>query len=229
MARKRLSDLVREEAQKVPEAEAAQPEPDAEHTPASESDDSDDSDRDDQASSEESTASRSTSSRSKSPTKAELEAIVTDLQAEIRAAQKERDELHHKLSELQEALETEKALHQKLQAELKKADQLKVELEKARDLILKLSEANAKPAQPAASSAPPAALSLSKPEASKPKSEPSKLPQLTKSTSGQVSTGQDSQSALRKVLRHPIEPTTLPHMPSEYDTKLSNDDIGWVD
>lgn len=186
--------------------------------------------------------------RAHSPTKADLQAIVTDLTVELEAMRDREQQLQSQISELEAKLNAQQAqqaqidqlqiqlqqqadqsaqlaqVQQRLEAEQAQTVQLKTELEEAKQLILKLSAANSKPeAKPAARPAPaplPQRASLQ----AKP------LPE--RSTPQRTSAIQPARPIVppRPVMpTRPIASNTIPIMSSENDTRLSDADIGWVD
>lgn len=156
MVKKRLTDLLREEAsnstngdtemaqdsQVESQSGEAGAKPTAEHLPEAED----------------------TTPRSKrtSPTKADLQATVTELRATLKAAQRQETLLEKKVAQLQAELQAQKPIVEKLQADLEQVDQVKVDLEQAKGTILQLSELNAKLSAP--ESSPPAAAKSAKAE-----------------------------------------------------------------
>ncbi|AFY87737.1 MULTISPECIES: hypothetical protein [Chroococcidiopsis] len=115
MVRKNLSDLLKEEAQKsaepqeiTVEAKLVVEEP----------------------TSEETNSESATNHRRTSPTKAELETTVKDIQAALEAAQTENQELRSQLQDQKTLVE--------------KVEKLQAELDQAKETILKLTETNTK-------------------------------------------------------------------------------------
>ena len=125
MVRKRLEDLVREEAQKSlkPENEAAT----AEQTIELEATVVPETDNDQSLSG----AKRAT------PTKADLETTLKELKAALQAAEEDNSSWQQQTATLQSDLQEQKTLVEKLQ----------VELNQAKQLILKLTESNSPPPQ----------------------------------------------------------------------------------
>ncbi|MGL4621876.1 hypothetical protein [Chroococcidiopsis sp.] len=135
MVRKNLSDLLKEEAQKsaepqeiTVEAKLVVEEPTSEET-----------------------NSDATNHRRTSPTKAELEATVKDIQAALEAAQTENQELRSQLQD-------KKAL-------VEKVEKLQAELDQAKETILKLTETNSKSSSKtnSKSNSKPASSALARP------------------------------------------------------------------
>ncbi len=120
MVKKRLEDLLREEAEKSPQLE----------------------DQTIQVPSEEIlepdtiSVSETSHSRRTSPTKAELETMLKELRAALEAAQEENTALQQEIVALHSDSQEQKTLVEKLQSEL----------EQAKKMILQLSEHNSKPA-----------------------------------------------------------------------------------
>lgn len=125
MVRKRLEDLVREEAQKSlkPENEAAS----AEQTIELEATVVPETDNDHSLSG----AKRAT------PTKADLETTLKELKAALQAAEEDNSSWQQQTATLQSDLQEQKTLVEKLQLELSQAKQL----------ILKITESNSVPPQ----------------------------------------------------------------------------------
>jgi chromosome segregation ATPase len=120
MVKKRIEDLLREEAQKSSEPEDGTiiditPEPDLEP--------------------EATDLAATGNSRRTNQTKAELETTVKELKEALEATQEENNSLQQKMTSLQSDLQEQKALVEKLQAELAEA----------KKVILQLSELNVKP------------------------------------------------------------------------------------
>src|ERR671932_825165 len=147
MAKKRLTDLLREEMQKSPELEGEEV---TGITAVEES--------------QMNTPSKP-STRNASPTKAELEATVAELRAALKNAEKaaqDKEEffsdlenalkeshakersLQQQISELQSELQHQKETGEKLKKNLEKIDQLKIEFEKAKTAALQLAQVNEK-------------------------------------------------------------------------------------
>jgi len=148
MTKKRLADLLREEAQKPadPETEAIQEvdrdqplEPDVTLSETELL----------QEATVPLAASLSAAPRAKrsSTTKADLEVLVAELREVVQEARRNETSLQEQITDLQTALQEQKALVQKLQAELEQAGQFKTELERAKEVIRQLSEANSQKAQ----------------------------------------------------------------------------------
>jgi uncharacterized protein YoxC len=135
MVKKRLEDLLREEAQKSPDSEAASEQvieleatvvPETDPEPALES-------------AETSSVSADGHARRTNPTKAELETTVKELKAALQASEAENTSLQQKFSSLQSDLQQQKTSVEKLQSEL----------EQTKKVILQLSESNSKSSQTA--------------------------------------------------------------------------------
>ena len=200
MARKKLSDMVREEAGNLPNAtepEAPQPEEPAQKSTAK--------------TTTRRTTSGSSSARSATPKSEEtivpdsnvesesvnqLKQQVAELQAALEASQNQVDRL-------QAELKTEQSNNQALQKELAKFDQVKSELEEAKQLALKLSAANQ-----AAQAAPKAAQAA---------------PKATTPAPAHHSMSPSTQLAVRRMTDH-YEPR-----PTQSGSLLSDTDLGWVD
>lgn len=133
MARKRIEDLLREEARKssnsednaAPEAESQTLEIEAVGV----------SEDEPQVLEIGADASHASAVRRTTTTKAELETLVQELKAALQASETENSSLQQKIAVLQSDLQDQKTLKQKLQ----------VELEQAKKVILQLSESNSTP------------------------------------------------------------------------------------
>lgn len=138
MAKKRLVDLLREEAQKTPEVEneAVQRRQEMMQQAPLEVEAVQDSAQELEADATSSPALTSRSRRT-GPTKAELETTVAELREVVQEAQRQETYLQQRNEDLQSALEEQKALVEELQTELKQA----------KKVILQLSEANTKTPQ----------------------------------------------------------------------------------
>ncbi|MBW4638103.1 MAG: hypothetical protein KME05_07670 [Gloeocapsa sp. UFS-A4-WI-NPMV-4B04] len=214
MNKKRLSDLLRDEAQKSPdesieevvnnlEVDITLPETESldetldEHSPVN------------------------TTSRTKrtNPTKAELETTLTELQEALQAAQMREESLGQQVVDLQLELQEQKLLVKTLQPILEQTNQLKTELEQAKKVILQLSEINSKSTQSAIT--------------------PKKEAQVNyKPTQSAITPKKESEFRaqnlnLKKLPHHSIQPpqSLEPNPPDSpgSNSKLSNKDIGWFD
>lgn len=250
MVRKRLSDLLREEAQRsldTPESDATPPEeqpsegrsPSAKRPPSNRA----------RSAAQSSTKPRPTRSGSNSPMSpppeppaepstpvpteavtadlkekealiAEFKETIADLQTSLHQSKHAEEVLRQEVATLQAELEQQQAAIAQLQATLTQATQHHAELEEARATILKLSENNIQLsrelAQQQASDRPAIALSqthsVTTPAAARVAPEPTQPRNAMQVT----------KTALREILRHPIQP----QQPSNV---LTNEDIGWVD
>ncbi|HBB32205.1 MAG TPA: hypothetical protein DDZ80_27640 [Cyanobacteria bacterium UBA8803] len=153
MAKKRLTDLLREEVAKSPEPldedmQETTTEPQVQQNAEAV---------------EELTMNiqAKPSTRSSTPTKAELEATVTELKAALAEAQnkettlaelkeawaeanKREASLQEQITDLQADLQQQKQSVEQLQKELQEIDQLKTELDKAKKAAVQLAQANEK-------------------------------------------------------------------------------------
>ncbi|MBF2072598.1 MAG: hypothetical protein IGS50_02370 [Synechococcales cyanobacterium C42_A2020_086] len=245
MARKRLSDLLREEANKSPadaslsetpanesHAQPAAPAstkethrqeaiPDAEATEHSSLNSSNGT----PAGAIAAAPSDPATSRRHSPTKAELEATIAELRSTLQqtqdAAQQQEATLQQQITHLTSELASQQALIEQLQTEVQQVQSLKAQLEEARKVILQLSQVNAQPAPPLkASPASPGSSPAAEPEL--------ETTQPVRPVPKPTSTPSKHQIALRQMLAHPTQPGSLPKMSSE-ESKLSETDMGWVD
>ena len=240
MVKKRLSDLLREEAQKSGEAAPEQSEnqqtegtiaPAAEkaNEPAKAAPESEPPEAA-QPVEPEASPEEPSHQRKSSPTKVELEGLVAELKAALAASrqttQQQEDALNQQITTLQASLQNQQSLIEQLQTEVQQAQSLKKELEEAKQMILQLSQANAKPtpaapAVSAPSSYQPLALSPMKPPSAQP-AEPEleasriKLDQPT-GADGKLVPGNPPkyQQELRRILDHPTRPSAVPPMPSD--------------
>lgn len=164
MARKRLGDLLREEAQKPSEPEVVQaadseamPELDTSLAPAEP--------LDEVTQEPLSTVTNSTNAnRRTNPTKADLEATVAELRAALQEVQQHENSLQQQVAHLQLELDDYHILVSKLKAELEQAETVKAELEEAKKVILQLSAVNspASSAKPASQEAKAQQLALAR-------------------------------------------------------------------
>lgn len=148
-SKKSLSDLLREEINKVPSSD---PQTAAEHSPAAEeplkyeaestksspAEDSNDPQMATATSARKSNPKRSTSRL----TKAELESKVQSLTEGLQAAQTKESGLEQQINHLEANLEQQKASIQDLQTVLSRTQTLKTELEQAKQDALKLAQEN---------------------------------------------------------------------------------------
>jgi predicted RNase H-like nuclease (RuvC/YqgF family) len=165
MVRKNLSDLLKEEAQKSAEPQEITVEAKLVV---------EDSASETEANSEAENAD-ATNHRRTSPTKAELETTVKELQTALEAAQGENQDLRSQLQEQKTLVE--------------KVEKLQSELDQAKQTILKLTETNSKP---------------------------------NSKSSSKLSAKPPASSALAR----PIQPTSLPDVPS---SAFTDKDLGWFD
>jgi len=222
MTKKRLSDLLREEAQKSPdpEAEAIQevaPEP-LEPDPTL-----DETEQLYETSDEPSPVNTSATPRAKrtGPTKAELETKMTELREALLEAHGKETSLQQQIADLQSDLQEQKILVQKLQAALEQTNQIKAELEQAKKVILQLSEVGSKTTQ---------AVNTPKKENEGFKSQKLTLTTQEVNTPKKENEGFKQQKlTFKKLPQHSIQPNFPDSKPSNPEKKLSNKDIGWFD
>jgi DNA repair exonuclease SbcCD ATPase subunit len=202
MARKRLSDLLREEAQKSTDSEA-------EGASAI-----------DNGKRKSTAVARSRKSAKQPPTQVEpveftatsgsgKEEELDELKVALERSQARETTLKQELAALQTALDTQEALVKTLKSDLAKVDSLKTELEQAKKAALQLAEENTKlreelhsahePQPPADTPAPPAEAS-------------------TTLVQREVLVKRQADS-----LNHPIFPA------GDSPGRLSDQDLGWVD
>jgi DNA repair exonuclease SbcCD ATPase subunit len=131
------------------------------------------------------------------PNPTDLQETINDLQASLKTAQQVEQALRQEVATLEASLKDREKALQQLQTELERAHQDKSELEKTKQLALKLSESN---------------IQLTR-EMEALKHKTASSPQRGAST---------TTLALRQILQHPV----LTAIPS---TDLTDDDIGWVD
>jgi len=134
MTKKRLGELLRQEAQESPDPET---EGIQEAAP-------DQLEADTMSTAEPSSGPTTTAVRAKrsGPTKAELETTVLELQEVLQTAYGKENSLQQQIANLQSDLQEQQILVQKLQAELAQVNQIKAELAQAKKVILQLSQAN---------------------------------------------------------------------------------------
>lgn len=199
MTKKRLADLIQEEAQKSGDSETEATQEATPEQPLEPDTSLSDTEPSDETTADETTEelpplNTSTPFRAKRPgsTKAELETTLAELREELQAAHQKEKFFQQEIVGLQSDVQEQKKLVQKLQAEVEKANQVKAELEQARKVILQLSEANSKKIQ----------------EVNTSKQEHESL-RLQKSRS-------------KKIPYHSIQPN-LPF------SEIPDKDIGWVD
>lgn len=135
MVRKRLGDLVRQEAKE------SRSEDEADNTTALEVE----ATVVPEASEEAEDESSASGAKRSNPTKADLETTVKELKAALQAAESDNNSWQEKNSALESDLQKQKTL----------VDKLQVELEEAKQTILKLTESNSPPAK-LKSNSPPA-------------------------------------------------------------------------
>ncbi|MBW4664934.1 MAG: hypothetical protein KME01_12170 [Chroococcus sp. CMT-3BRIN-NPC107] len=128
MVRKRIGDLLREEAQQ-PAAREEAPVTEANNAQTNQNEEV-----------EEKLPPETTSKIS-----TELENTVDELKKLLQAAQKTETSLQTQITELKSQLQEQKKLVKELQAQASQEKQLKTELEEAKKTILKLAEVSSKP------------------------------------------------------------------------------------
>lgn len=235
MARKRLSDLLREEGQKAGEDTKAtestnqpsQPKPSkqedveaavpvtaeviaaqAEHVEEFVSD------------LRSAAAEPEPATAPSQPHQAELEKTIAQLKTELdtacQTAALQEAALKTQIADLQSQLATQETALQTLQAEAQQAEQqssqLKAELESAKQMILQLSQVNSTPVRPKQTVPQP----LPSTRAAEPELEPNKTQLVVPSTKLATNARPKlHELELRKVLDHPVRPGSLPPMSSE--------------
>ncbi len=141
--KKRLADLLREEAQQPPDPveaiQEAAPEPLEPAPTLSETQPSHDPDQ-------PSPLNAATPAK-RIPTKAELETTVSELREALNESHGKENSLRQQIADLKSDLQEQKILLQKLLAELEPANQIKAELEQAKKVILQLLEDSSKTTQ----------------------------------------------------------------------------------
>lgn len=125
-------------------------------------------------------------------TESSLQAQITDLIKQLQAAQKTESSLQTQITELKSQLQDQKKLMKELQAQAAQDKQLKTELEEAKKTILRLAEVSSKP-----------------PAKATPARQESKLA--------------PSKSTRTEKLPNYSDPSERPN------TTLANKDIGWFD
>ncbi|MBV8886213.1 MAG: hypothetical protein JO235_19775 [Chroococcidiopsidaceae cyanobacterium CP_BM_RX_35] len=139
MARRRLGDLLKQEADKPRDSE-----PEAVRQEEQEAKPSDlEVTLPDQPPAPDATTV-SVSEQRLIATTTELEKTVTELKAALQAAQKQETSYQQRIASLQSDLKKQKTSLDRLQAELRQAEQIKAELKQVKTELLQLSEANSK-------------------------------------------------------------------------------------
>lgn len=252
MARKRLSDLLREEANKPP-ADASPSETPANESPAQPAAPAQINETHRQEAIPEAEATEHSSpdsgngtpegaiaaapsdsiapeeppaaSRRHGPTKAELEATIAELRSTLQQTQDAAQQQEATLQQQITHLTSEVASQQVL------IEQLQTEVQQVQSLKAQLEEARKvilQLSQVNAQPAPPltaSSASLGSSPAAEPELEST---QPVRPAPKPTSTSSKHQTALRQVLAHPTQPGSLPKMSSE-ESKLSETDMGWVD
>jgi len=136
MAKKRISDLIHEEAQNLPDSDG---------TPVIEVVAQEVLEQDAEPAKElPINATEQPTVSSKSPTKAELEATVAELKAALEQGSQKESLLQQQIADLRADLDEQKTFVKKLQKELEQAKPLKAELEQVKKAAVQLAEANSK-------------------------------------------------------------------------------------
>lgn len=216
MNKKRLSDLLRDEAEKSPETESIEEVVNNLEVDTTLSD----IEPLDETLDEHSPVNTTSRARRTSPTKAELETTLTELQEALQAAQMREESLGQQIADLQLELQEQKLLVKNLQPILEQTNQLKTELEQAKKVILQLSEINSASTQSAI--------------APKKESQANSKPTQSAITPRKESRDFRAQNLnLKKLPHHSIQPpqSLEPNPPDSpgSNSKLSNKDIGWFD
>ena len=148
MTKKSLADLLREEAQQppAPEVEAIQEAASEALEPGSTLSETEPIN---ETTDEPPQVNTAATRAKRMPTKAELEATVSELSEALQAAHRKESSLQQQIADLQSDLQEQKILLQKQIAELEPTKQIKAELEQAKKVILQLSELNSKNTQEA--------------------------------------------------------------------------------
>ncbi|NJP08347.1 MAG: hypothetical protein HC866_01810 [Leptolyngbyaceae cyanobacterium RU_5_1] len=220
MARKRLSDLLREEAQKPADSQADAV---AVNTPEINSDST-------TATAKTSTRTSKTTSSAKPPgdnaleqssTQSTLDADVIELKNALEEAEQREAELKKQVAELKADLKNQTASEKRLQTSLEKAAQrnqdLETELAEAKQTALQLAEANSQLKQTL--DIPPKQVPQKQEAKSlQPADQPTQPPPPAPLTQQEMIRRRQERS-----LAHPIFPTGKP------PGQLSEQDLGWVD
>jgi len=132
MVKKRISDLLRQEAHNISESDTdAVIEVASEEVSEPEVEVVDDT-------------ANNTSAKRSTPTKADLEATVTDLKAELEQARQKEASLQPQIEQLQSELSEQKKLVHQLLLDLEQTETLKTELKQAKQAAMQLAESNNK-------------------------------------------------------------------------------------
>lgn len=224
--RKQLSDVLREEANKMPDAQVESESAGKTNPPAA---------------SKPTAAKTQSTTHAKKPkatsaaaavepaadSKAQLEDTISGLQAALNDAGMNQGVLQRKIEALEADLAEQRQLVQQLKTELEHSKQDKTELAEAKRVIVQLSELNAQletaaKALKTAQATPQALAATKSPQATKPPAPPDPEPSSKRSVHPGHSSSQRSQIELHRMLDHPV-------LPAPSSTSLSNDEIGWVD
>ncbi|MBF2026788.1 MAG: hypothetical protein IGS48_08480 [Oscillatoriales cyanobacterium C42_A2020_001] len=221
MARKRLSDLLREEANKPADGGA---ETGADEQAAIAQPTSSNSSKNNPTKISETPSSKATSS----PANAALNSKIAELQQALETAKQHENDLKHQVTDLKADLKTQTAATKKLQTQLETVEQrnhqLETELAEAKQTVLQLADGNSQLKQEIDSlkhAHKPTTLAAP----SKPATPAVKSNESAQSLAARPLT---QQEILRRrqadSLAHPVFPTT-----DKSPGHLSEQDMGWVD
>ncbi|PZV16778.1 MAG: hypothetical protein DCF22_04535 [Leptolyngbya sp.] len=238
MVRKRLSDMLREEAQKPVETESA-PASTAQVDATSNTTQSKPASKRRSTTTGSQTAATPPSSASKDTvSKEKVTAIaveVTSLKAELETAAKQITDLNQQVADLKAGLEDQITASKKLHPTLAKAEkrnqQLEIELSEAKQTILQLVEVNSQLKQDLAVKQQAVAIPetnlrgvAAPPKKSLPEPSPIVPAEPKKSTlASATSTHQEFLRRQQQSLAHPVFPA------GNSPGHLSDQDLGWVD
>ncbi len=209
MARKRLSDLLREEVHKTEDAEATSAASSGKRT-----------------SQTNRAKAQANSGRAKSPVVETVEAVLVEdaqkttekddthqLKQELARSHQREAHLQQELTLLQTELDQREALINSLEADLEKAKSLKNELDQAKKAALKLAEENTRLNE-----------ELKSLQGQKPPATPEVKPVVTAQSQAHITTPVDVlHERQARSLAHPVFPA------GSSPGYLSDQDLGWVD
>ena len=225
--RKQLSDVLREEANKMPESQTgsentAKPSQPAVANSAAAKTASTAQPKKPKASSVEAPVDAASIADT-----AQLNDTISGLKAALDDAQVSAGVLQRKIDALESDLAEQRTLVQQLQTDQEQTKQAKTELAEAKRVIVQLSDLNSKletaaKALPPAQATPQTFVATKSPQTAKPTATPPAQPSGASTVHPGHTASQRSQIELHRMFDHPV----LPAPPS---TSLSDDEIGWVD
>jgi predicted RNase H-like nuclease (RuvC/YqgF family) len=215
MARKRLSDLLREEANKPEESETDIP------TAADAGRRTNSRSVKQEGAAAPASASKTAAAKRSASTAQKAQAESEALKAVQERAQQQEAAFQQQIADLQAELDQQIALTRSLKADLEKIEPLKAELEQAKKVALQIAEENTRLNQ-----ALKAAQEQKVPAASQKvsaTSQPATSQKVPTASSTGLATRESIQRQQARSLAHPIFPTDP--LPGQ----ISDQDLGWVD